>query len=227
MSNFELLDEYQDKSTSNFVLERSQLAGGAPERRDQTAGAHLPKLEFFDPVKQYDEYDKKLDEQLQKEMLADAAKEAGKAKDDGKTKDGGKTQLKDHYDNDSLNDAVKASIDNKVPMVIHIGAPWCIPCGKMEKEVWPGVEKDLKGKAAFVHMNGDAILNKGQGGPDHKTLVENVESFPTIKVVQPSYDKDGKVQFKTISENASAMNDAELREMLKKAKVGTSGDATK
>jgi thioredoxin-like negative regulator of GroEL len=121
---------------------------------------------------------------------------------------------------------VKAAIDNKVPMVVHIGAPWCVPCKQMENNVWPGVEKDLKGKAAFVHMNGDEILNEGKGGASHKALTKGVESFPTIKVVEPFY-KDGKLQFNTIAEHAGGMSDTQVREMLRKAKVGVSGDAAK
>lgn len=110
-----------------------------------------------------------------------------------------KPELKTKYDNATLNDAVEASIANKVPMVVHIGAPWCGPCRTMEKDVWPTVEKELKGKAAFVHIDGQLLEDEGTGGEHAKSLMKGVENYPTIKVVQPYRDEKGNVQFKPIN----------------------------
>jgi thiol-disulfide isomerase/thioredoxin len=200
MSGFDLFEEYSDNSKNSFTLESSQLVGGAPAEQPQTGDKHLPNVDLYDPVADADDFHKFLDGQL---------------KDDAD----GKPKLKDKYDTKNVDEAVEASIKNNVPMVVHIGAPWCGPCLKMEKEVWPGVEKDLKGKAAFVHLDGDAIMNEKVGGKNAEKLVKGVESFPTIRVVQPSRDKDGNVTFKTLSENVGGMDDARVRDMMTKAKI--------
>lgn len=169
---------------------------------------NLPKVDLYDPVKLLEEYPNYLDLKLKEDLFSESKDNAEKPK------------LKDKYDTDSVNEAVNAAIENKVPMVVHIGAPWCGPCRKMEENVWPGVEKDLKGKAAFVHLNGDAILNDNKGGAVGQALTKGIEAFPTIRVVLPQRDANGKVTFKTIASNTGEMTDAGVREMLKKARVG-------
>jgi thiol-disulfide isomerase/thioredoxin len=137
----------------------------------------------------------------------------------GNLAEDGKTKLKEHYNTEETDAAVKAAVENKVPIMAHFGAEWCGPCQKMEKEVWPDMQKEFKGKAAFIGVDGDKIFDdKKPAAPENAAkMAKGVEDkgYPTIRLLEPYTDEKGKQQFKTIAESGATDKEG-IREMFKK-----------
>lgn len=167
---------------------------------DDSAKDKLPPVEFFDS--------KQLGEQDDFHKFLESQNDQGKDKPPA---------LKDRYDQSNVKDAVDAALKNGVPMVVHVGADWCGPCKTMEKTVWPGVEKDFKGKAAFTHLDIDKVKDPAEKvAKEGKTLTDGIQSVPTIKVVMPEKQKDGSIKFKTLEEHNRQMSTDEVRKMVQK-----------
>jgi thiol:disulfide interchange protein len=177
-----MFEEYSDTQNNRFSLDSSMVAGGAPEpARDNTADKYIPQVELIDSVAMADDFHKFLDAELQ-----------GEAE---------KPKIEDKYDLANIDKAVEAAIAHGKPIVMHAGAEWCAPCKVMEKDVWPSIEKNNKGNAIFLHIDGDKVFDEGKGGPHAKELMKGVEGYPTVRIVKPEKGPDGKITLTTMASN--------------------------
>lgn len=131
-----------------------------------------------------------------------------KSKPDDKAKP---TDIKDKYDTKDVQAAIKAAKDSGLPLVVHVGASWCGPCRQMEAGSWPQVEKDLKGKAVFLHLDGDQARNlKGDDKTAAEQFTKGVTGYPTIKVGTV----DDKGTFQPADSQSGYMSPSRLRSYL-------------
>lgn len=77
-------------------------------------------------------------------------------------------------------------------LVVKVGSPDCKGCTEMKEKAWPDarVQKQLKDNAVFTDVNGET----------REDIVKNYEalSWPSIMVIEPYKDKDGKIQGRLI-----------------------------
>ncbi len=106
-----------------------------------------------------------------------------------------KSDIKEKYDTENLQEAVRTAKEKGLPLVVHVGAEWCNPCREMVRESWPGVLKALKGKAVFVHLDVDKAKKlEGAAATSATTITKEVERYPTVRVF--TVDSAGKIEKK-------------------------------
>jgi hypothetical protein len=121
-------------------------------------------------------------------------------------------KLKPRYETSEMEEAIKYAKDNNLPLVLHIGTENCHWCKVMEKNSWPKIEKDgdVNKKAVYLHLDADQVEKMtGAAAEAGKKLLEGVESYPTIKVVNPS-------TLETKESNAGYMAPEKLKQFIQR-----------
>lgn len=153
-------------------------------------------------------------------VVGQAAAEADSFTDflEGKLTEPEKPKFKDNYKTTEAQQAVNDAIKDNGYVVSHIGAEWCGPCKKMEREVWPTIEKEFKGKAAFLHMDGDQFdkLSKEGKMPKDFGPVGSAESYPTVRILKPERLPNGGTKFVQVAELTNFQSVESMRETLQK-----------
>ena len=118
-----------------------------------------------------------------------------------------KEKLEHKYTTQEVEKAVQQAKERGLPLVVHVGASWCGPCRQMEAGVWPRIEKEMHGKAVFLHIDADqASQLGGRAGQLAGALKAGVSSYPTIMAINPTDAGNGRVSLDPVKRHAGGMS---------------------
>jgi thioredoxin-like negative regulator of GroEL len=97
--------------------------------------------------------------------------------------------LKNHaalaFDGEHIQQALETAAATGKPLIIKVGAEWCGPCKKQDRETMPSAEQALKDKAVFVYVDGDKSERLAQS--------LGIRQYPTTMVAAVNPGADGRL----------------------------------
>lgn len=127
-------------------------------------------------------------------------------------------KVKPRYEMNEIEQAIKTATDKNLPLVVHLGFKGCPPCGKMEAESWPAMEKDkdVNDKAVYLHLDIKAAEKMGGRVAELvKQLEQGAQAFPTIRVFNVTDQGNGKPGLQMQDSKTQFLSYNELKEFIK------------
>lgn len=129
------------------------------------------------------------------------------------------SRLEPKYETHDVAKAVQLAKDTGLPLAVHIGAPDCIWCVRMEENVWPGVEGtrnqkgSMQGKVVVLHINTyDVPKLQGESRSRADEITKDLGGgIPVLRVFK--VDESGKIT-KTAQNDGAIMKKTDLENFL-------------
>ena len=186
---------------------RSGVRQASAERREED---ERPHSEIFTPPAQ-DGYGQR---EAEREKRASEKDDAARESKERAEKEKKKLELKEKYSTAETDAAIEAAARAGLPLMVHVGGPWCGHCNVMEAKVWPTIEKESKGKALFLNLDNNQAANN-VGGPRGAAIDAAANgSYPYMVLFRPTIDDSGRLKMNPVRTHSGGMTLDETRRFL-------------